>query len=385
MKNLYIHVPYCDGKCLYCAFYSIRGAADERDAYPGLPGQELEGLLAAGFEIAPETVYFGGGTPALLGPDGLRRLADGLRRRVSFETVVEWTVEVTPPTATDAVLGALREMGVTRVSLGVQCLNDPTLRALGRRHDAAAAETAARRIRAAGYANFGIDLIAALPGMGEPAWAETLARTLALEPAHVSVYGLSVEPGSGLARQVERGLSLPGEEAELAALRQAEAALTAAGLARYEISNYARPGCACLHNLACWRGEDYLGLGPAAASRIGLTRRTRAADVAAYQAAIRSGNPPPADETTLSPADDAAERFVFSLRLAEGGSPRSHAERWPASEPHVARWERRLDALTRDGITEAIGPGRWRLTPRGREVADAVCRELLGENLKEES
>jgi oxygen-independent coproporphyrinogen-3 oxidase len=377
MKNLYIHVPYCDGKCLYCAFYSIRGTAAERDAYAELPELELTRVLAEGVSVTPETVYFGGGTPALLGPEGLRRLASGLRRRVSFEAVVEWTVEVTPPTASDAVLDALREVGVTRVSMGVQCLDDRTLRALGRRHGAADAEASARRIRAAGFANFGIDLIAGLPGLDEPGWAETLARTLALEPAHVSVYGLSVEPGSGLARQVEQGLSLPGEEEGLAALQQAEAALTAAGLARYEISNYARPGCACLHNLACWRGEDYLGLGPAAASRIGLTRRTHAADAAAYRAAITSGSNPLSEEVTLSPVDDATERFVFSLRLAEGGSPRSHAERWPAAGPNVAAWERRLDGLASNGITEEAGLGRWRLTARGREVADAVGRELL--------
>ncbi len=378
MKNLYIHVPYCDGKCLYCAFYSIRGATGERDAYADLPGLELERVLAEGVSVAPETVYFGGGTPSVLGSDGLRRLTAGLRRRVSFGAVVEWTVEVTPPTASDAVLGALCEMGVNRISMGVQCLDDRTLRALGRRHGAAEAEAAARRIRAVGFANVGLDLIAGLPGLDEQTWGETLARTLALDPAHVSVYALSVEPGSGLARQVERGLSLPGEEEGLAALQQAEAALTAAGLARYEISNYARPGRACLHNLACWRGEDYLGLGPAAASRIGLMRRTHAADAAAYRAVITSGSKPPTVEVTLSPADDATERFVFSLRLAEGGSPRSHAERWSAAEPNVAAWERRLDGLARNGITEAIGPGRWRLTARGREVADAVGRELLG-------
>ncbi|MBM4163825.1 MAG: radical SAM family heme chaperone HemW [Lentisphaerae bacterium] len=377
MKNLYIHIPYCDGKCLYCAFYSIRGATAEREAYADLPGLELAHVLAEGVSVAPETVYFGGGTPSALGPDGLRRLAAGLRQRVSFGAVVEWTAEVTPPMASDAVLGALCEMGVNRISMGVQCLDDRTLRALGRRHDAAEAEAAVRRIRAVGLANVGLDLIAGLPGLDEQAWGETLARTLALDPAHVSVYALSVEPGSGLARQVERGLTLPGEAEGLAALQQAEAALTAAGLARYEISNYARPGRACLHNLACWRGEDYLGLGPAAASRIGLTRRTHAADAAAYRAAITSGNHPPTEAETLSPADDATERFIFSLRLAEGGSPQRHAERWPAAGPNVATWERRLDGLARHGITEEAGTGRWRLTVRGREVADAVGRELL--------
>ncbi len=377
MKHLYVHIPYCDGKCLYCAFYSVRGTASAREAYADLPGRELEQALAAGVAVAPETVYWGGGTPSILGPAGLRRLAAGLQQRVSFETVVEWTVEVTPPTASDAVLEALRELGVNRISLGAQCFDDPTLRTLGRRHSAADAEAAVARIRAAGFHNFGIDLIAGLPGLDPRAWGETLTRTRALEPAHVSVYGLSIEPGSGLARQVTRGVTLPGETAALAALRQAEAALTAAGWERYEISNYARPGFACRHNLACWRGEDYLGLGPAAASRLGLTRRTHTADAPAYHAALTAGNPPPTTEITFTPPEDATERFLFSLRLAEGGNPQQHATRWPAAQPLATAWERRLDALSRNGITESAGPACWRLTARGREVADAVSRDLL--------
>ncbi len=378
VRNLYVHVPYCDGKCLYCAFYSVRGTSAERMAYAVLPGLELERiLLQEQVALAPETLYFGGGTPATLGPDGLRGLAEGLRRRISFDALTEWTVEVTPPTASDTVLGTLRELGVNRISMGVQCFDDAVLRALGRRHDAAAAEVATRRIRAAGFANFGIDLIAGLPGVDERLWGESLARALALVPAHVSVYALTVEPGSGLAKQVAQGLALPDEAAQLAALQQAEGALAAAGFERYEISNFARPGMACHHNLACWRGEDYLGLGPAAASRVGLTRRTNASDAAAYAAAVAAGGKPPADEERLNAADDAAERFLFSLRLAEGVCPAAHAAQWPAAQLRVAAWEQTLATLARNGITEAAAPGRWRLTARGREVADAVSRELL--------
>jgi len=377
VRNLYVHVPYCEGKCLYCGFYSAPGTPDERRAYAGLPGLELERLLADGVAVVPETVYVGGGSPSALGPDGLRRLADGLRRRIPFEGVAEWTVEVSPPAVSDALLAALREIGVNRVSMGAQCFDDGVLRAIGRRHGAAEAEAAARRIRAAGFANSGLDLMAGLPGMDERAWRETLARAVALEPAHVSVYALTVEPGTGLARQAARGVALPGEAEQLEALAAAEAALTDAGLERYEISNYARPGFACRHNLACWRGEDYLGLGPSAASRLGLTRRACAADAAACRAALLAGGQPPATVETLSPEEDAAERFLFTLRLAEGGCPRLHAARWPAARTRVAFWERRLDALARAGITEAIRPGCWRLTARGREVADAVSRDLL--------
>ena len=379
VRNLYVHVPYCDGKCLYCAFYSVRGGTGELQTYAAFPGMELERRLSEGLRVAPETVYMGGGTPAALGVGGLRALADGLRRRVPFDSVAEWTAEVTPPTASAGVLRALRAMGVTRISMGAQCFDDGVLRALGRRHTAAEVANAVRRIRAEGFGNFGLDLIAGLPGMSNDSWMETLQRAIALEPAHLSVYALTLEPGSGLARQVARGLVLPGDAAQTEALAQAEAALTAAGFSRYEISNYARPGFACRHNLACWRGEDYLGLGPSAASRLGRMRRTVRADAAAYGAALAASRPPPDDEETLDPADDAAERFVFAVRLAEGCEPRAHARRWPAAAPLAAAWERKLAALARNGITEACAPGRWRLTSRGREVADAVSRELLAD------
>lgn len=377
VRNLYIHVPYCDGKCLYCSFYSVRGSPTELMAYAALPGMELARLLQQGVRVVPETLYMGGGTPAALGAAGLRILGDGLRRHVSFDGVCEWTVEVTPPLATTALLRTLREMGVTRISMGAQCFDDDVLRALGRRHTAADTVAAVRRICAAGFISWGLDLIAGLPGMSDAAWVETLQQVVALQPAHLSVYALMLEPGSGLATQVARGLALPDDEAQTEALNRAEAMLTTAGFEHYEISNYARPGFACRHNLACWRGEDYLGLGPSAASRLGRLRRTNRADTASYGAAVAAGRSPPAAEERLDAIDDATERFIFALRLAEGCDPQAHAQRWSAAAPLAGAWERRLIALVHNGITETCAPGRWRLTSRGREIADAVSRELL--------
>jgi oxygen-independent coproporphyrinogen-3 oxidase len=238
-----------------------------------------------------------------------------------------------------------------------------------------------RDARAAGFDNVGLDLIAGLPGLDAARWRETLERACALKPRHLSVYALSVDPGSALEGAVAEGrVSRPGDEAVMDALALAESLLTEAGFERYELSNYAQPGYACRHNLACWRGEDYLGVGPSAASRIGLRRWTHAADLAVYERALAEGCAPPGIRETLTPEDDASERFTTGLRLREGVSPREFAVRYAAAAPRVTAWERALAGLERHGLTRADAAGpypRWRLTARGCEVADAVMRELL--------
>ena len=378
--HLYLHVPFCESKCDYCAFYSVTNAdAAAQAAYPGLALREWD-LLGA--EPGPiETLYTGGGTPGLLGMSGVRRLADGLRARGLLADAAEWTVELNPASAGAPLLAALRAAGVNRLSFGAQCFDDAVLRRLGRRHTAAATRQALARARRAGFDNLGIDLIAGLPGVTPSAWRETLRQALDLGCTHLSVYGLGVEPGTLLHAAVQAGLAVPGTDAQMDALAAAEPILAAGGFDRYEISNYARPGMACRHNLAVWRGEDYLGLGPAAASRLGRRRWTNLADLPAYAAAVQAGRVPPrAAEDELDAAADALERFVFGVRLGEGISPAAAARAWPALATRVADWEARFARLASQGIAESVPVGadpRWRLTTRGREVADAVIRELL--------
>ena len=378
--HLYLHVPFCESKCDYCAFYSVTNAdAAARAAYPGLALREWD-LLDT--EPGPvETLYVGGGTPGLLGTEGFRRLADGLRARGLLDELAEWTVELNPVSAGAPLLTAMRAAGVNRLSFGAQCFDDAVLRRLGRRHTAAATRQALERARQAGFVNLGIDLIAGLPGMTPAGWRETLRQALDLGCAHLSVYGLGVEPGTRLQAAVRAGLAVPDADEQMDALAAAEPLLAAGGFARYEISNYARPGMACRHNLAVWRGEDYLGLGPAAASRLGRRRWTNLADLPAYAAAVQAGRVPPrAAEDELDAAADALERFVFGVRLGEGISPAAAARAWPALATRVADWEARFARLASQGIAESVPVGadpRWRLTTRGREVADAVIRELL--------
>lgn len=379
VEHLYIHVPFCDGKCHYCGFYSVMVSPQLTSLYRTLPARELARLISdlpqpSGKPL--RTVYFGGGTPALLGDDGLKALKATLSALLPFDTVEEWTVELNPASVSPGLYRTLQTLGVNRVSIGVQSFNDSTLARIGRRHTAAAALRAVRLAQDAGLDNTGIDLIAGLPGVSGAEWRETLDRAASLGLKHLSVYALNLEPGSRLALQVEAGLALPDEQEQLDALAQAEDLLAQAGFARYEISNYALPGYACRHNLGVWRGNDYIGLGPAAASRVGLRRWTNSEDLADYMEALKGNRTPPRIEETLTEADDAVERAVYALRLSEGLDPAQAAERFPALRGVVDRWDERLARLASQGVADKNG-GNWRLTARGREVCDAAIRELL--------
>ena len=209
-------------------------------------------------------------------------------------------------------------------------------------------------------------------------WHETLAAAVQHDPEHISVYSLTLEPGCVMAQRATAGeLAVPPASDQLTALDRAEKQLNSSGYERYEISNYARPGNTCLHNVACWRGEDYIGLGPGASSRIELKRRTNHADMTAYAGAARDGTARPFDEETLSPEEDAVERFIFTFRLAEGVDPAAFCRRHPAAQAGLAvKWERELARLASDGLVECEAD-HWRLTSRGRNLADHVAEALV--------
>lgn len=379
LRHLYLHIPFCEGKCHYCGFYSVTADHATHLRYPRLICRELD---LSCFRAAPlQTIYTGGGTPGLLGADGFRLLAAELRQRGVLPQVEEWTVELNPASTNASLLATLLEIGVTRLSIGAQSFDDAVLRTIGRRHSAAAIGRAVALARAEGFDDYGLDLIAGLPGVTLQMWRETLERAVALGGVHLSVYALGIEPGTLLMEQVRRGRAVPSDEAQLEALSLAEEVLTNAGFERYEISNYALPGRACHHNLAVWRGEDYLGLGPSAASRCGCRRWTNQADAAGYLQALEQGHPPPrSEDETLDPEDDALERFVFGLRLNDGVSPAAFAHRHKVLAYRVPEWEQTLARLSEQAIVSPTTPPEprgWRLTPRGREVADAVIRELI--------
>ena len=346
--NLYAHFPFCRAKCAYCALHSRAGStAEARRAYcERIAGQ----IMALDVASNLSTIYFGGGSPALC---DLSPLFDALRVRGND---CEFTVELHPLDAQPQVLERLRAGGVNRISLGVQSLDDGALKAMGRLHTAAEAEAAFRAVRAAGFANAGIDLIAGWPGTTTESWRTTLARAVELGLDHCSVYTLIREPKTRLDLAVRRGeLALPSDDAALAQIDAARAALAEAGLVRYEISNYARPGYECRHNLAVWRGEDYVGLGDGAHGRIGLVRTASGV------------------ETSVTSEEDAVERALFSLRTREGVSLERVARLWPILAPRLPAWHETLEFFKRQGLLQDA----YRLTQRGAEVCDSILAELI--------
>ena len=355
--NLYVHFPFCRRKCAYCALKSRAGASTEqRAAYVA--------RLAAEVRTRPErnwrTVYFGGGTPALcdLGP-----LFAALRE-TGLAPDAEFTVELHPSDVTPRLLETLAAGGVNRISLGVQSFDDATLAQMGRNHTAAGAVVAFEAIRRV-FPNAGFDLIVGYPsppGACPPhlALPPMLDR---LQPAHVSVYSLIREPGTQLDRAVHLGRCvLPDDAVALDEVAEVAQVLAKAGLSRYEISNYARPGFVCRHNCAVWRGEDYVGLGDGAHGREGFCRTV--------------GEGEGYSRETLSPQADALERTVFALRTSFGLDPAEAARRHPSLAPLVKVWRRELDFAVEQGLA-VRKDSAYVLTPRGMEVCDAVVETLL--------
>ena len=325
--NLYVHFPFCRRKCSYCALYSRAGTPQgERDAYARRLAAEIDKLGLTGF-VMLKTVYFGGGSPALC---DLSVLAPVLRPLCGEET--EFTVELHPLDVTEAKLQELKALGVNRISMGVQSLDDATLAAMGRGYTADEAERAFALVKRE-FDNAGIDLIVGYPG--DAAW--DLRRLSGWGLRHCSVYSL----------QNERGLrNVPDDDTVLDRLRHIAICLGKMGLERYEISNYAVPGCECRHNLAVWRGEDYVGLGDGACGRIGLKR-------------TRSGK-----AETVSAEFDEKERRLFRLRTREGLDASGRPE-----------WERALRKYVQEGLLTQAGL-TYRLTERGTEVCDSILAEL---------
>ena len=386
IEGLYVHVPFCDGKCHYCAFYSVPYTRERGESWLAAVIMEWEASRADLTLLALDTVFIGGGTPSLLPPDLMQRLVKTIRDEMgSGNPIREWTCEANPGSLDSERLDLMNIHGVNRISLGIQSLQDEVLGRLGRRHTLHDIQDSVRAIQAAGFTNWNLDLIACVPGVTLTAWRETLQAVVQLGAPHISVYALTREEGTRLAQEHRRGRpTLLDDDDQLQMLEEAEKILVAAGLNRYEISNYARPGFECQHNLSCWRGGNYLGLGCAASSRVGMLRWTNKADLDLYTAVLSPGAKPReqwgairGNSETLSPETDAVERLIFGLRMAEGIDLNGILGHTGLEHSSIGcRWRAILERLSREGLLVSTG-GRWRLTGKGRAMADHVAVELI--------
>lgn len=368
--GVYVHVPFCASTCDFCAFYQETPTAGDVARY-------LEGVRLELSQVAPErpvdTVFWGGGTPGLLAARDLRELGR-IVREACVGDPAEWTIELAPGSVTDERLEALREVGVTRVSLGVQSFQPALLEALGRRHSREQVLRAHQRVRAAGFASVNLDLMFALPGQADESWEADLGEALALGPDHLSTYCLTFEEDTRLWVKLSRGQVRRDAEAEARLYEATWRRLEAAGYPQYEVSNFARPGHACRHNVNTWRMGEWIGVGPSAASQHRGWRGANVADLSRWLEGLDRGERMTEDRRAVTPALLAEDALVFGLRMNEGVDLGYWRERAPGLP-----WSPVLETLTaleEAGRLESRG-NLFRLTPTGRLVADAIGAEII--------
>ena len=369
--GIYIHVPFCKQKCVYCDFYSLPRREDQMDAYVSALRSQLFETDFSGYEA--DTVYFGGGTPSYLGPRRLTALLEAASAACSIAPGAEITLEANPDSAGDPdALSALRQAGFNRVSLGMQSADDGELRAIGRVHTMAQVRASADAVRRAGFDNLSLDLIYGLPGQSLPRWRENLSAAAALCPEHLSCYGLKAEPGTPL---YARRDTLPGDGAQADMYLETVDFLESRGYRQYEISNFAKPGRESRHNLKYWTLGEYAGFGPGAHSDFRGRRYAWARDLEAY---LR-GKPPLSEDQAMSPRDREAEWLMLSLRLVRGLDMAAWEERFRRPFAPFLPFLNRCEAAGYAAREE----GRWRLTPRGFLVSNQIIGFLLDQNREE--
>lgn len=372
--GIYLHVPFCVKRCHFCAFYLVLHEEPRVEQF--LQALEREIALYArepGMnERTVSTVYVGGGTPTVLRPEQLAPIFSSITSRFSFSKHCEITVEATPDSLTDMYADFLQQVGVTRLSIGIQSFVQPERTMLGLSGTMAEAMSGVHIAKRAGFSNINLDLIYGIPGQTVQSWEMTLTHALELDPSHLSCYALSLEKGTRFYTEFRRGsFEVMDPDHEACFQQQAEAQLEKLGFSRYELSNWAKSGCACRHNLRYWRGLEYLGLGPSAQSFFSKSRYGNVSSLEQYSKHLMSGQLPIVAREQLSRFQQEKERIVFGLRLLKGVPidwvhQASQDEVWGASYKRLVEEDFLL-------LTDTC----VQLTRKGRQFADTVGMQLL--------
>lgn len=360
VRHLYVHIPFCPKVCPYCSFYKEASDRNKTQQFLDAVLAEAE-MRNQSSEIQPETIFFGGGTPTALSTPQLTYLLTGLRERLDLSRVSEWTLEMNPATVSMEKGTRLRELGVNRVSMGVQAWDDPTLQALGRVHSSQQALNSFRILREAGFENINLDLIFGVPGQTQEKWLESLHRTIDLGPEHISAYCLTYEEDTEFFRRFQRGEMLQDNDADAELFERTMELLDSAGYEQYELSNYAKRDQECRHNLAYWLGKNYVGLGPSAFSTWGLRRWQNIADTKTYYDRILAGLDATSFRETVTPQMRESETIAFGLRTNRG-----------VAVDKLADWQNETEEFASLGLIEEAD-GRFFLTRQGKMVADTVA------------
>ena len=382
--GLYIHIPFCKSKCIYCDFYSLPRAEDRMDRYVSALCRQLAEIAQRTTAHTVDSVYLGGGTPSYLGEKRLRRILKTVKKHYHLSRDAEITLEANPDSAGDwRALRSLRRAGMNRLSLGVQSADDGLLRALGRPHTFAQAEEAAAAARRARIRNLSLDLIYGLPGQNLAGWKDTLERAAALEPEHLSCYGLKVEEGTPLWDMQEK-MDLPDDDAQADMYLWTVERLGALGYEQYEISNFARPGRASRHNMKYWTLCEYAGFGPGAHSDLGDVRYAYLPSLDTYCAGVEAGVSVLESSEHIPSRERDIEYVMLGLRLTQGISRQEFENRYRLPFAPIQSVLERFRATGH----AALAGERWRLTPEGFLVSNQIIGQALealaGEKLRRE-
>lgn len=388
--GLYIHVPFCETKCSYCNFNTYARLEGLIPGYIEALASEIEAWGETLGHPPVGTVFFGGGTPSWLPAGQTERIMAAVRRAFDLSPNAEVTAEANPGDIAPERMSAWRQMGINRISIGVQSFDDGLLTLLTRRHSAEQAIEAVSGARAAGYDNLSVDLMYGLPRQSLSTWRSTLEKAIRLRPPHLSLYALTIEEGTPMHRELEEGaVSLPDPDLAADMYNLAEETLASAGYGHYEISNWALPGAECLHNLTYWKNGPFLGVGPGAHSYLDgerfwnikspteyVQRMTEAAKSRDGQPWDRSSFPVVESREKLTEAEILSETLILNLRLDQGLETTQVLDRFglDALRPHIEtlRW-----CASEGLVTEEAGV--FRLTPRGRLLSNEVFVRLLAQ------
>ena len=382
VRSLYLHVPFCSHKCHYCDFYSLVDTQDRQEAFVERLIRELHGLSPFAAQGPLRTVFVGGGTPSLLRMDLWERLLETVADRFDLSEIQqgrgEFTVECNPESVTPELLEALRAGGVDRISMGAQSFHASHLKTLERLHNPATVRPAIQMARDAGFDRLSVDLIFGVPGQTLDEWRSDLDSALALGTEHLSCYNLTYEKGTAMTARLNRGEFSPADEdVEVDMYELTVEHLAAAGLRRYEISNYSKPGCESRHNLAYWRQEEWLAAGPSASGHVAGWRWKNVARLDDYLRASPDGLPEVADAEAPDAARATRERMWTGLRLWEGLDAVSTLEEVRTFDPRAAERLRAAANKARDqGVLDEMD-GRWVLNKRGMLVADSIVVDFM--------
>ena len=367
MKGLYIHIPFCIQKCRYCDFVSYTGMETEAHNYISSVIEEMEEYR--GEEI--DTVFIGGGTPTILPYQETDRLLKACFERFKISSDCEFTAEANPGTLDTDKVRALKDGGVNRISVGVQSFNDGELKKIGRIHDAKTAYNTIWKLSEAGFSNINIDLMTSLPNQTVKSLAATLNTAMKLPITHISAYSLIIEDGTPIAKEYHDGeLTLPDEDADREMYEYTIKTLAKNGFNQYEISNFAKQGCECRHNIKYWQCREYIGLGAAAHSYLNGKRFYNTSELSEYMSGNRHTN----DIITLTEQDKISEFMIMGLRMNIGISENEFKKRFKKSIDDVYKAE--IEKFIEYGFL-VRNNGFIRFSDKGRNVSNSILCEFV--------